>query len=280
MTSTDELAARAGDPQLRIIDCRFDLMAPEAGRKAWLDGHIPGAVYADLDRDLSGPVTAESGRHPLPSVESATETFSRLGIDARTRVVACDDASGAIAARAWWLLRWLGHEQVTVLDGGIQAWRSRGLPMEAGGHAVERRQFRAAPNPLRILGTREIAAGLHPHRDHVLVDARDAARYRGEVEPIDTRAGHIPGTANLPYAACLADDGTWLDEAALRERLGPLLGDDPRAPWAVMCGSGVTACHLAISGLLAGFSEPRLYVGSWSEWIRDPARPIERTHAQ
>lgn len=280
LTSADELAARLDEPQLRVLDCRFDLMAPGAGREAWLDGHIPAAVHADLDRDLSGPITADSGRHPLPSVEGAAETFSRLGIDAHTRVVAYDDASGAIASRAWWLLRWLGHEQVTVLDGGIQAWRSRGLPLEPGGHAVERREFRAVPDPERILGIREIAASPRSHRNHVLVDARDAARYRGEVEPIDTRAGHIPGTVNLPYGACLADDGTWLDEGALRDRLVALLGDAPGAPWAVMCGSGVTACHLAISGLLAGFAEPRLYVGSWSEWIRDPARPVEPADPQ
>ncbi len=280
LTRADELAARLGEPRLRIIDCRFDLLAPDAGRQAWLDGHIPAAVYADLDRDLSGPITADSGRHPLPSVERATATFSNLGIDARTRVVAYDDTGGAIAARAWWLLRWLGHERVTVLDGGLQAWLARGLPLESGAQEARRRDFRAAPDPQRILGTQEIAENLRLHRDLVLVDARDAARYRGEVEPIDARAGHIPGTGNLPYAACLAADGSWLDGDSLRDRFAPLLGEAPGAPWATMCGSGVTACHLAISGLLAGYAEPRLYVGSWSEWIRDPGRPIEPAGAQ
>ena len=274
LTGVDELASWHGDRQLRIIDCRFDLTAPDAGRQAWLDAHIRGAVYADLDHDLSGPVTPDSGRHPLPSVEQAAETFSRLGIDAHTRVVAYDDASGAIAARAWWLLRWLGHDQVTVLDGGIQAWRSAGLPMESGPYTVERRGFHAEADAKRVLNTPEIVSHVQSDVDLMLLDARDAARFRGEVEPIDTRAGHIPGTGNLPYAACLATDGTWLREAALQDRFAPLLGDAPGVPWAVMCGSGVTACHLAISGLLAGYAEPRLYVGSWSEWIRDPARPI------
>ncbi len=270
LTGAEELAASLGDRQLRIMDCRFDLMAPEAGREAWLGAHIPGAVYADLDKDLSGPVTTATGRHPLPTAEQATETFSRLGIDADTRVIVYDDSSGAIASRAWWLLRWLGHGRVTVLDGGLQAWRARNLPLESGTHEVARRDFRPTTGRARVLTSNEIAADL----DYSLLDARDAARFRGESEPIDAKAGHIPGSKNLPYTACLTEDGTWRDPRSLRQCLQPVLGDDESAPWAVMCGSGVTACHLAISGLLAGYSEPRVYVGSWSEWIRDPSRPI------
>jgi len=270
LTGTAELATTLGDRQLRIVDCRFDLMAPEAGREAWLESHIPGAVYADLDRDLSGPVTPDTGRHPLPAVERAVETFSRLGIDANTRVVVYDDSNGAIASRAWWLLRWLGHRHATVLDGGLQAWRSNNLPLESGGQEVVRREFEAAPVAARVLTSNEIAANL----DCLLIDARDAVRFRGEAEPIDAKAGHIPGSKNLPFTDCLGEDGTWRDADSLRRRLQPLLGDDESVPWAVMCGSGVTACHLAISGLLAGYSEPRVYVGSWSEWIRDPSRPI------
>ena len=274
LTSADELAAALDDPQLRIVDCRFDRSAPAAGRMDWLDAHIPGAVYADLDRDLSAPVTPDSGRHPLPSVPDAEATFSRLGIDADTRVVAYDAAGGAIASRAWWLLRWLGHRHVTVLDGGLQAWRARDLPLEAGLREPPRREFRAISEPLPVLTTQEIATNLGSVGAAVLVDARDPARYRGEAEPIDPIAGHIPGARNLPTGACLRPDGTWEDAAALRGRLAPLLGDDDSLAWAVMCGSGVTACHLAISGLLAGYREPRLYVGSWSEWIRDPTRPV------
>jgi len=270
LTSADELAISLGDPQLRILDCRFDLMAPKAGRVAWLEAHIPGAVHADLDTDLSGPVRPDTGRHPLPALERAVETFSRFGIDAKTRVVAYDDAGGAIASRAWWLLRWLGHRRVMVLDGGLQAWRARNLPLESGATEAVRRDFESAPGRARLLTTNEVEAD----RDGPLIDARDAARFRGESEPIDAKAGHIPGSKNLPYTDCLREDGTWQDADSLRQRLRPLLGDDERAPWAVMCGSGVTACHLAISGLLAGYSEPGVYVGSWSEWIRDPARPI------
>lgn len=249
-------------------------MAPDAGRKAYLEGHIPGAVYADLDRDLSGPVTPDSGRHPLPKVRIADAMFSRLGIDGDIDVVCYDAAGGAIAARAWWLLRWLGHNRVTVLDGGLQAWLARDLPLEPGEQEVVQREFRGVDNPGRVLMSEEIVANLDTDDRCVLVDARDAPRFRGELEPIDTRAGHIPGTRNLPFAACLNEDGTWLDAEALRHLLQPLLGDDENVPWSVMCGSGVTACHLAISGLLAGYREPRLYVGSWSEWIRDPSRPV------
>ena len=274
LTGVRELAASLGDRQLRIVDCRFDLMAPEAGREAWQEAHIPGAVYADLDRDLSGPVTADTGRHPLPAVERACETFSKFGIDADTRVVAYDDASGAIAARAWWLLRWLGHRNVTVLDGGLQAWRSANLPLESGVQDVAPRNFPATAGAGRVLTSQDIAANLAASRDFVLIDARDAARYRGDAEPIDAKAGHIPGAKNLPFTECLREDGTWLDADSLRGRLQPLISDVEKAPWAVMCGSGVTACHLAISGLLAGYSEPGVYVGSWSEWIRDPRRPI------
>jgi len=249
-------------------------MAPEAGREAWLEAHIPGAVYADLDRDLSGPVTADTGRHPLPPVDRACKTFSKLGIDADTRVVAYDDASGAIASRAWWLLRSLGHREVTVLDGGLQAWRSANLPLESGLQAVAARNFEATTGTGRRLTSQEVAANLRASRGFALIDARDAARFRGDAEPIDAKAGHIPGSKNLPYTECLREDGTWLDADSLRRRLQPLIGDDVRAPWAVMCGSGVTACHLAISALLAGYSEPSVYVGSWSEWIRDPLRPV------
>ena len=169
---------------------------------------------------------------------------------------------------------------MTVLDGGLQAWRARGLPLETGLRVADRREFRAIPEPERVLTTEEIAADLDAGRAGVLVDARDGVRFRGEAEPIDPVAGHIPGARNLPSGACLRPDGTWQDTDALRRRLAPLLGDGDSGPWAVMCGSGVTACHLAISGLLAGYGEPRLYAGSWSEWIRDPGRPIARGDSQ
>jgi len=274
LTTVAELMSRLGRPEVHIVDCRFDLLDSEAGERAYLEGHIPGSVYAHLDRDLAGPVGPADGRHPLPGVAAATETFRRLGVRRDGHVVVYDAAGGAIAARAWWLLRWLGHDQVSVLDGGLRAWSAAGLPLEPGRREIGRGDFSARLRPGSVLSTAELVKGRDAITSIRLVDARSAERFRGEQEPIDRVAGHIPGTLNLPYDRCLAADGTWLPADELRRRLREVLGEGPDGPWAVMCGSGVTACHLAISGLLAGFPEPRLYVGSWSEWIRDPQRPV------
>jgi len=274
LTTAAELASRLGELGLSIIDCRFDLLDTEAGQRAYLEGHIPGAVYAHLDRDLAGPVGPADGRHPLPDVAAASATFRRLGVRSGGRVAVYDAAGGAVAARAWWLLRWLGHERVTVLDGGLRAWTAAGLPLEAGSGVVEPGDFSPNVRAGLVLSTAELGTAGDAIVSLRLVDARSAPRFRGEQEPIDRVAGHIPGAHNLPYDRCLAADATWLPAPELRRLLREVLGDAPDAPWAVMCGSGVTACHLAISGLLAGFPEPRLYVGSWSEWIRDPQRPV------
>jgi len=274
LSTAAELASRLGQPDSRIIDCRFDLFDAEAGERAYLEGHIPGSVYAHLDRDLAGPVGPADGRHPLPDVAVAAATFQRLGVRDGVHVTVYDAAGGAIAARAWWLLRWLGHDRVTVLDGGLHAWAAAGLPLEAGGSNVEPGDFSPNARAGSVLTTAELGTAGVAIASLRLVDARSAPRFRGEQEPIDRVAGHIPGARNLPYDRCLAADGTWLPTPELRRLLREVLNDAPEAPWAVMCGSGVTACHLAISGLLAGFPEPRLYVGSWSEWIRDPRRPV------
>lgn len=270
-----KLEERLNDPDLRLLDCRFDLMSPHAGREAWADGHIPGAVYADLDQDLAGAITEESGRHPLPDVGDLCETFGRLGIDSSTSVVVYDSGSGGIAARAWWLLRWLGHERVALLDGGIAAWQTQGGQIESGITSVETREFTGNSRDQIVITTAEIVASSDAVTGR-LVDARDAARFRGESEPIDAVAGHIPGTRNLPFGESLDDAGHWKAEQDLQVLWTELLGEQPPKDWAVMCGSGVTACHLAVSACLAGLPEPRLYVGSWSEWIRDPARPVAR----
>ncbi len=273
LISVAELESRLEERNLRIVDCRFELTQPNAGREAYLAGHVPGAVYADLDADLAGPIGPATGRHPLPDADTLAQTFGRLGIGNRTHVVVYDDWSGALAARAWWLLRWLGHEQVQLLEGGIAKW-SLARELETGAVTVAPEIFRASPDKRRVLAIEEIIALSGDSGSLRLVDARDAARYRGENEPIDKVAGHIPGAISLPYSELQHDDGTWLQRDELRQRLAESLGDDLEAPWCVMCGSGVTACHLAISGSLAGVREPRLYVGSWSEWITDPARPV------
>jgi thiosulfate/3-mercaptopyruvate sulfurtransferase len=274
LISVAELAAKTGDDRLRIIDCRFDLMNPDSGHKSYLAGHVPGAVYADLDTDLAAPVDASTGRHPLPDPEILAHTFRRLGVNRDRPVVVYDTAGGAMAARAWWSLRWLGHTEVRLLDGGLPVWEAAKLPLQEGVVTVEPGDLTANPGEGFMLTTSEVLAGLEEGGDLLVVDARDAARFRGEVEPIDAVAGHIPGTRNLPFTETLNEDGTFKRQEGLEALWRAVLGDSKDKAWSVMCGSGVTACHLAISALLAGYCEPSVYVGSWSEWIRDPDRPV------
>jgi thiosulfate/3-mercaptopyruvate sulfurtransferase len=274
LISAEELRARLGAADLRVIDCRFSLLQADAGRESYLEGHIPAAVYADLDKDLAGPPGPGTGRHPLPDSAALTSTFSRLGIGSSTEVVVYDDCSGALASRAWWLLRWLGHAKVSLLDGGLARWNQLAYPLDDGDTTVTAAAFIARKRPGMVLHTEEIVASGDSCEALRLVDARDAARFRGESEPIDPIAGHIPGALNVPLSASLNPDGTWMRQEQLQALWRTVLGEDEKGPWSVMCGSGVTACHLVISGLLAGRSEPRLYVGSWSEWIRDSSRQV------
>lgn len=276
LVTAEQLASRLSEPDLVVVDCRFDLADVGAGRAAFAAGHIPGAVFLDLDTDLSGPIRDDSGRHPLPDPQRLAATFGDAGISSQHSVVVYDDASGAVAARAWWLLRWLGHERVGLLEGGMTRWRALGLPTESGSLRRAPVTFEGRVRPDLVITTRELAADLPAIAGLNLMDARDAARFRGELEPIDPVAGHIPGAKSVPFADFVATDGTWLDLEDRRRRLLAALGDDPSADWCVMCGSGVTACHLAVSGIEAGLREPRVYVGSWSEWIRDASRPIAR----
>jgi thiosulfate/3-mercaptopyruvate sulfurtransferase len=274
LIGAEQLRMNLGDPDLRIVDCRFQLLDPEAGRRDYLVGHIPGAVYADLDRDLAGPVRGDSGRHPLPDPAEFAATLGRFGIDRKTAVVVYDHDTGAVASRAWWMLRWLGHDEVRLLDGGLATWKALGLPLEAGEVRVAERSFRGSPRSGQVIGSAELLAAVGTAHALPLVDARAPARFRGEHEPIDAVAGHVPGAVNLPYDASIGADGRWRGGDELAALWAALLGEADERPWSVMCGSGVTACHLAISALLAGRIEPRLYVGSWSEWIRDPDRPV------
>jgi thiosulfate/3-mercaptopyruvate sulfurtransferase len=274
LVDVDDLRGVLGQPGIRIIDCRFELSDPGAGYAAYLSGHIPGAVYADLDRDLAGPIGPATGRHPMPEAERMTATIERLGIDNSTRVIVYDDSSGAIAARAWWLLRWLGHDEAAILDGGIRAWQDRALPLEEGVTAVPEGRFVPAPRNNLVLSTAEILAAGGAAASLRLVDVRAEERYTGREEPIDRVPGHIPGSLNLPFTENLHEDGRWKSAGEIRRRLATTLGPPSDQDWSVMCGSGVTACHLVMAGLLAGYAEPRVYVGSWSEWITDPSRPI------
>jgi thiosulfate/3-mercaptopyruvate sulfurtransferase len=261
----------------RLIDCRSDLMQPEKGRADYLVGHLPGAVYADLDVDLADPITDTSGRHPLPDAERFRKTLEDWGIGNDTQVVAYDYANSALAARLWWMLRWMGHERVAVLDGGIAAWSAAGGELQTTVPQFKKSVFNATPKLENVATTEEISAALAAGTEMNLVDAREAARFFAQTEPIDTVAGHVPGAINYPLSRNLNSDGTWRSATELARVWKDVLNGRPIAPLIAMCGSGVTACHLVLSAQMAGLAEPRVYVGSWSEWIRDPARPVATT---
>jgi thiosulfate/3-mercaptopyruvate sulfurtransferase len=253
-------------------------MNPDGGRRAYLEGHIPGARYADLNKDLSAPITATSGRHPLPTPSDFAGTLVRLGVGRATQVVAYDDSGGAFAARLWWMLRWVGHPAAAVLDGGIKAWVSEGgtllsgeenpLPAAKVGPHVSAQADAAA-----VIGTADLEQRLADPA-FLLIDARAGERFAGTVEPIDTVGGHIKGAVNHPFSANLGTDGRFLPAQVLRQAWERRLAGRSPMQVAAMCGSGVTACHNLLSLEVAGLRGAKLYAGSWSEWIRDPRRPI------
>ena len=267
------LRGRLSDPLMRVVDCRFELGQPDAGRALYLKGHIPGALYAHLDEDLSGPRTPWSGRHPLPDPAVLGAVFSRLGIDAEVQVVAYDDSGGAYAARLWWLLRWLGHAKVAVLDGGYAAWRSAGLPSLISASSVAARHFEAHPDRSMHVTGDELGEML-ARQSCTLLDARAPERFEGRVEPLDPRAGHVPGARNFHFARNLAANGGFLPAQSLAEQFRSALRGRPAESVVAMCGSGVTACHNLLALEVAGMTGARLYVGSFSEWSRDAARPV------
>ena len=251
-----------------LLDCSFDLADTEAGRRAWQAAHLPGAHYLHLDDDLSGPKNGSNGRHPLPERAALATMFGACGIGPATPVVAYDAQGGPYAARAWWLLCWLGHEDVAVLDGGVAAWRAAGGTIETSATAPAN----AAPYPLHApaaptLDAVAVRAGLGRLN---LIDARAGERFRGEVEPLDRAPGHIPGARNRCFKDNLAADGRFKSAAALRAEWQPLLAAGDAVHY---CGSGVTACHNLLAAAHAGSGLGTLYPGSWSEWSSDPARP-------
>lgn len=268
------LRKRIGSPGLHIVDCRFDLMRPDAGANLYRDGHIPSAVYANLDADLASPVTASSGRHPLPDWRKFREFLGQCGISNESSVVVYDQQSGALAARLWWLLRCFGHDDVSLLDGGFVAWTDEGFPTEPGEATAMPCAYLGTPDQSSLVTTDELVTLTQKSPGPMLVDAREADRFLGRAEAIDTVAGHIPGALSFPVSQSLGSDGKWLSQDKLTDEWGKILPERPEGAWIVMCGSGVTACHLSFSAQRAGLAAPQVYVGSWSEWIRDPRRPI------
>jgi thiosulfate/3-mercaptopyruvate sulfurtransferase len=261
-------------PDIVIVDCRFDLQDPSWGESEYLASHVPGAVYAHLNRDLSGPENGRNGRHPLPDPPTFAATVGRLGIGAGIQVVAYDQGAGSYASRLWWMLRWMGHQDVAVLDGGYAAWLAEGRPTRSGVEATTKRPFTGQPNPellvdVEVVGS--VSRGAEPGR---LIDARAPERFRGEAETIDRAAGHIPGAVNHYYLNSLDSAGRFLPPETLRENLLTAIGGASPKEVIAYCGSGVTACHNLLALEHAGLPGARLYPGSWSEWSSDPSRPI------
>jgi thiosulfate/3-mercaptopyruvate sulfurtransferase len=269
------LAKHLDDPAWVVFDCRFSLADPADGARAYRDGHVPGARYAHLERDLSAPLSAGSGRHPLPLPETVIANLGAWGVTRNSQVVAYDDAGGAFAARLWWLLRWLGHEPVAVLDGGWGQWRREGRAETVNETPVQPTVFHAGPPLTGYLSAGDVQEGL-ARQAILLLDARAPERFRGEVEPIDGIAGHVPGAVNHPFQDNLAADGRFLPRDVLRRHYSQLIARYRPEQVVHMCGSGVTACHNLLAMAAAGLKGSRLYAGSWSEWIRDPRRPVAK----
>jgi thiosulfate/3-mercaptopyruvate sulfurtransferase len=262
-----------------IIDCRFEL-APNnarmnAGRDAYAVGHIAGALYAHLDSDLSGPITATTGRHPLPDPTVLAATLGKWGISPASQVVVYDADTGMYASRLWWLLRWLGHHKVAVLDGGFKAWQNAGLPITSIVPTPQAATFIGQPNSELVVTAADVVR-LAVRGDWRILDARAPERFRGDVEPIDTVAGHVPGARNHPFAWNMDGNGRLLAADKLAQKLQQSLDGVSSHQSVMMCGSGVTACHNILAMEVAGLTGAKLYAGSWSEWIRDPARAVEK----
>jgi thiosulfate/3-mercaptopyruvate sulfurtransferase len=267
------LAVRLADPACVVVDVRHDLALPERwGEDQYRASHVPGARFAHIDRDLSAPKTGRSGRHPLPAADAAAALFGRLGVAPGTQVVAYDQGNGMFASRLWWMLRWLGHDAVAVLDGGFERWTREGRPVNADVPPPSSATFTAAP-PRPTATATEIGRALGSDA-LTLIDARVPERYRGEVEPLDPVAGHIPGARNRPFGSNVNPDATFKPADALRREFATLLRDAPLDRVVHYCGSGVTGCHNVLAMEIAGLAGTRLYPGSWSEWCADPSRPV------
>ncbi|MDG2089898.1 MAG: sulfurtransferase [Gammaproteobacteria bacterium] len=272
LVNADELLKSAAEDNIVLFDCRFSLMDSEAGKAAYKEGHIPGAIYSDLNKQLSSPhIPGQTGRHPLPGRNDWIRQVQLWGITPECRVVVYDDVGGVFASRLWWLLRWVGHANVAVLNGGWQAW------LAAGGESeTQIPEARLASDydysALQALSLTIDVANIDSSKQ-VLLDAREQKRFDGDMEPIDPVAGHIPGALCSPTSENLDDDGKIKPAAELREKFAPALAENQKEV-VCYCGSGVSAAHNILAMRIAGIEEPSLYVGSWSEWVTDPARPI------
>jgi thiosulfate/3-mercaptopyruvate sulfurtransferase len=276
LISADELAIAID--RCVVIDCRHDLMQPQAGRALYAQSHIPGARFLHQDDDLAGTPTGHNGRHPLPEAQALAARLRACGLRRGQQLVAYDGQAGMYASRLWWLARWLGHEAVAVLDGGLEAWVREKLPVTPDLPAPAPGDFAPSASLTRTVSAATLLGSLGASGPSclVVIDARAADRYRGDVEPMDPVAGHIPGALNRPFAQNLRPDGRFKPPAVLRAEFDALLGGRDAAQVVQQCGSGVSACHNLFAMALAGKGESALYPGSWSEWCSDPSRPVAR----
>ncbi|MCE5181319.1 MAG: sulfurtransferase [Betaproteobacteria bacterium] len=273
LVSAELLAQHLDAPNWIVFDCRFTLTDPDAGLRAYRHGHIPGARYAHLDNDLSSPVTPASGRHPLPDPQLLAEKLGQWGVDATKQIVVYDDSFGSMAVRMWWLLRWLGHDAVALLDGGLPGWMRQKLPVNADiPQTIPTRFISHLQNTLWV-DAAEIEQA-RQDKNRLVLDARPEDRFSGEREPLDKIAGHIPGSINWTFEENIDFDGTYLPAEELRDAYLNLLHGVAPEQAIHTCGSGVTACHNILAMEIAGLPGSKLYPGSWSEWIADPTRPI------
>jgi thiosulfate/3-mercaptopyruvate sulfurtransferase len=273
LISTEQLAENIDNPQWVIFDCRFTLTDAEAGMTAYEKQHLPRAIYAHLEDDLSGPITPTTGRHPLPDPQTLARKLGEWGVDETKQVVVYDDSFGSVASRMWWLLRWLGHEAVALLNGGIQKWQREGRLLTADIPDIKPARFTPLQNNQLCVDTANVEQAIQ-QGGFLIIDARAEERFTGEVEPFDKIAGHIPGAINIPYEDNLDFTSEFLSAEELCNLYGEKLNGVPSDKVILMCGSGVTACHNVLAMEHAGLHNVKLYTGSWSEWITDEQRPV------
>jgi len=268
LISEDELFNEYNNPDWIVFDARYDLMDKNAGKEAYLQGHIPGAIYVDLHDDLSRSPSTNRGRHPLPTVETINALFSELGIRSNMQVVVYDDSAGSFGARLWWMLMYMQHNKVAVLDGGWQSWLTAGRPVNQEVEARVSVEFKNSAIEKNVVDIEEV------ENFERIIDSRDPARYRGDIEPIDQAAGHIPDAINRFWKDNLSEAGTFKAKQALKQEFEEILGHTKSEDAVFYCGSGVTACHNLLAAAHAGLNLPKLYAGSWSEWSSTPGKAI------
>ena len=271
--SAQQLNAIIENDNVRVFDCRFSLKDPQGGLKSYQAGHLPGAQFADMDTQLSAPMTQTSGRHPLPESEKFIQQLQAWGVNGDTQVIAYDDMFGAFAARLWWMVRWLGHDNVAVLDGGLPKWTDAGYALSQATTEFAPGEFNATANMHWLVDIDSVQRQLAAD-SITLIDARSADRFTGKDQKTDPVAGHIPGAKSLPFAGNLDQNGLFQSPQAIRARFAAIIQNQSMDNVVNMCGSGVTACHNLLAQAVAGLPPGRLFVGSWSQWIRDPSRPV------